>query len=104
MARKFPFKFDFNEDADPVDELHRLRVATAKHFKTLDAYMEYLRTVPTAKEMIAELKAEIAEKKAKATPSRKVKATPRTTAAPRKAVAARTPTRRQKTTKRLVHA
>ena len=43
------------------------------------------------------------QEKAKA-PSRKVKATPRTTAAPRQVVAARTPTRRRKTTKRLVHA
>ena len=66
------FHFDFNEDADPVDELHRLRVATAKHFKTMDAYVEYLRKMPTAQEMLVELDAEIAKKRAKAArPARK---------------------------------
>jgi len=66
------FHFNFNEDADPVDELHRLRVAMGRHFKTMDAYVENLRKTPTAKEILARLDAEIAEKKAKAArPSRK---------------------------------
>jgi len=68
---KNDFHFDFNEDADPIDELHRLRVATAKHFKTMGAYMEYLRATPSVQEMLAEVDAEIAEKKAKAASSRK---------------------------------
>ncbi len=53
------FHFDFNEDAEPVEELHRLRVATARHFKTIEAIVEYDRTLPSAKEMIAELKGKI---------------------------------------------
>ena len=100
MARKFPFKFDFDEDADPVDELHRLRVATAKHFKTLDAIMEYYRSTPSIKELIAEIDAEIAEEKAK---TRKVTAS-RKSASPRKAVAVKTTAPRRKASKRLVHA
>lgn len=79
MARKFPFEFDFNEDADPVEELHRLRVATTKHFKTLDAIMEYHRTAPSIKELIADLDEEIAKKKAKNTVSKKTKASKKTT-------------------------
>jgi len=63
MAKNF--HFDFNEDADPVDELHRLRVATSRHFKTMKARLEDLRKTPTAQEMLARLDAEIAEKKAK---------------------------------------
>ena len=62
MPRK-DFHFDFNEDADPVEELHRLRVAKTKHFKTLDALMEHYRSVPTTDEIIARLEARIAEKK-----------------------------------------
>jgi hypothetical protein len=73
MTRKFPFKFDFNEDADPVDELHRLRVATTKHFKTLDALVEYYRSTPSIKELIAEIDAEITGEKAETLHSKKRK-------------------------------
>lgn len=65
------FRFDFNEDAEPVEELHRLRVAMTEHFKTVEALVEYDRSLPTAKEMIAELKAETAGQKVKAARSRK---------------------------------
>ena len=72
MTNEKDFHFDFNEDADPVDELHRLRVATTRRFKTMKEHLEYLRATPTAQEMLAELDAEIARKKAKAArPSRK---------------------------------
>ena len=59
------FHFDFNEDADPVDELHRLRVATTKRFKTMREHLEYLRATPTAEEFLARVDAEIAEEKTK---------------------------------------
>lgn len=101
MARKFPFEFDFDEDADPVEELHRLRVATMKHFKTLDAIMDYHRTQPTASEMLAELREEIAEEEAKA------KAKADKAARPRKARSAKSgdaPAKRRKTAKRLTYA
>ncbi len=62
MARK-RFYFDFNEDAEPCEELHRLRVAMLEHFKTVEAFGEYLRSTPTAKEILAQWDAE--EKKAK---------------------------------------
>ncbi len=64
MARK-EFHFDFNEDAEPCEELHRLRVAMLEHFKTTKALQEYLRSTPTPKEFLAQRDAE--EKK---TPSR----------------------------------
>lgn len=86
MACKFPFEFDFDENADPVEELHRLRIATAKHFKTLKAIMEYHRSTPPIKELIAELDEKIAEKKAKTISSHDPKAT-------------KMPTRRQKAVK-----
>ncbi len=92
MARK-EFCFDFNEDAEPVEELHRLRVATTKHFKTIEAIVEYDRSLPTAKEMIVELKAEIAAQKPRA-------ASPRA----RKGKTASRPAVRRKTANRpLVH-
>ena len=81
------FHFDFNEDANPVDELHRLRVATSRHFKTMKARQEDLRATPTAQEILARLDAEIAEKKAREAakadrPSRKPSASrPRRSAA-----------------------
>ncbi len=90
MANK-KFHFDFKEDAEPVEELHRLRVATTKHFKTIEAIVEYDRTLPTAKEMIAELKAGIAVKKAGI-------------ARPRKAESSKKPIKQRKTAKRLTHA
>jgi uncharacterized protein (UPF0276 family) len=91
MANK-TFHFDFNEDAEPVEELHRLRVATTKHFKTIEAIVEYDRTLPTAKEMIAELKAEIAVRKER-------------TARPRKAQSITKPIARRGAAKRsLLHA
>ncbi len=78
MARK-AFHFDFDEDADPVEELHRLRAATAKHFKTSDAIMEYYNSVPPIEEIKARLKMEIAEKEAKAARSRKNKTVKKST-------------------------
>ncbi len=97
MAHKRPFKFDFNEDADPVEELHRLRVATTKHFKTIEAIMEYHRSTPSVEELIADLDREIAENKAKAEAkaarSRKAKSVKKTI-----------PARQRKTAKRLTPA
>lgn len=70
MAHK-KFHFDFNEDAEPVEELHRRRMAMAEHFKTLDAIMEYLRTVPTAEEILASLDAGDKAKKSAAKPAKR---------------------------------
>ncbi len=97
MAREFPFAFDFDEDADPVEELHRLRVASMKHFKTLDAVMEYHRSLPPIKELLAEIREEIAEEKAKAEAEAAPKRKP-------KAVKKPAPARRRKAEKRLTTA
>lgn len=86
MVRKFPLEFDFNEDTDPVEELHRLRVATTKHFKTLDAIIEYHRSAPSIQEIKARLETGVAQKNAKAISSPKIRASKR-------------PIRRRKTTK-----
>ncbi len=90
MTRK-DFHFDFNEDAEPVEELHRLREAVAEHFKTVEAIMEYTRTLPPAEEMIAELKMEIARRKKKQTKIRAPGAN-------------RKPSKRRRTAKSPVHA
>lgn len=90
MTRK-DFHFNFNEDADPVEELHRLRVATTKHFKTLDAIMEYHRTAPSIEEVKARLEAEIAKKQTR----------PIASPAPK---ASQKPAKRRKPAKRLTHA
>ena len=65
MTNAKDFPFDFNEDADPVDELHRLRLASGRHFKTMKERLEYFRATPSIQEILAELDAEIAERKAK---------------------------------------
>ena len=75
------FHFEFNEDANPVDELHRLRLASGRHFKTMTERLEYFRATPTAKEILARLDAEIARKKAKA--AAKADRPPRKPSAPR---------------------
>ncbi len=90
MARK-GFHFDFDEDADPVEELHRLRVATAKHFKTPEALLEYYNSVPPIEEIKARLRAEIAAKKAGV-------------ARPRTAKPIKKPSGQRKPAKRLSHA
>ncbi len=65
MARKKKeFHFDFNEDADPVEELHRLRVATVRHFKTAEALFEYHNSVPPVEVILAELDEKIARQQA----------------------------------------
>jgi hypothetical protein len=37
------FKFDFNEDADPVSELRRYRAALSRKYKTVEALFQYYR-------------------------------------------------------------
>ncbi len=100
MTNKRPFKFDFDEDADPVEELHRLRVATARHFKTPEAISEYYRSTPSVDELIAELDREIAENKAKA----EANAARSRKAETGKAVKKAAPARRRKAAKRLTPA
>lgn len=72
MTSNKEFHFDFDETADPVDELHRLRAAKTKHFKTMDAYMEYLHDTPTVQEMIARLDAKIVEEKKISSPKKSI--------------------------------
>lgn len=72
MARK-DFHFEFDEDADPVEELHRLRVAVTRRFKTMDAIMEYHRAAPSIEEIKGRLKAEIVRKEMQSTRPRKIK-------------------------------
>ncbi|MDR1745406.1 MAG: hypothetical protein LBS30_06610 [Planctomycetota bacterium] len=71
MKRKDDFHFDFNEDAEPVEELHRMRVAMAKHFKTTKALADYLWSTPSQQELIARLQAEDDRKKTKTKAAKK---------------------------------
>ena len=71
------FDFDFNEDAEPVSEIHRMRRAFAKRFKTREEQKAYYDAVPSVAEMIAGLDEEIAAekrqaKKTAAKPSRRI--------------------------------
>ncbi len=91
MARR-KFHFDFNEDAEPVEELHRFRAAVAEHFKTLEAVMEYIHSAPTAEEFLAQCED---EKKKKALQK---------TAARRRAKPAAKPQGKRKPVARAVHA
>ncbi len=96
MKRKDEFHFDFNEDAEPVEELHRMRAAMAKHFKTTQALWDYLWSTPPLEELIAEVKAEIAQKK-KAAKAAKQAANP---VQSRKAASKKKTPARRKTPKR----
>ena len=63
---KKPYHFDFDEDADPVEELHRLREAKFEYFKgDINALHEYYRSMPSVEELLAQRLKEVAEKKAK---------------------------------------
>ncbi len=44
------FEFDFNENAEPVAELHRMRATMAEHFKTPEALFAYYRSLPQTSE------------------------------------------------------
>ena len=90
MARK-EFHFDFNEDAEPVEELHRYRIAVAEHFKTMESIGEYIRSTPTVKEILAQWDAEEKKTLSKA-PAR------------RSAKSAAKPLGKRKTAARAVHA
>lgn len=81
MKRKDDFHFDFNEDAEPVEELHRLRMALTKHFKTNQEHWDYMWSTPSREEIIADLERKItlkraAEKKAASARPRKAAKTP----------------------------
>ncbi len=86
MARKKKeFHFDFNEDADPVEELHRLRVATVKHFKTFEALAEYHSSVRPVEVILADLDEKIArEREEEARAASKGKTRAKTVRAPGK--------------------
>lgn len=90
MAHK-EFRFDFNEDADPVEELHRLRVAATKHLKTMKATLKFLHSVPTAEEFLAKSDAKGRKQTPQTTQFRKSKNT-------------RNPAMRRKTAKRTARA
>jgi hypothetical protein len=49
------FKFDYNEDAEPCSEIHRMRIAMRRHFKTDEAYYDYVARTPSAEDLLAEL-------------------------------------------------
>ena len=98
MARK-EFHFDFNEDAEPVEELHRLRVAMAEHFKTMEALGDYIRSTPSAKEILARWDAE--EKAGKKAGKKKASSA---STGRRRAKPASTPRRKRKPAARAVHA
>ncbi len=54
-----------DDDPDPIDEIRAVRAARMRKFKTLDAYVAYLQTLPmTVDGMLAHLREEDAKKKA----------------------------------------
>ncbi len=51
-------------DVDPLDELRAVRRRIQRKYKTVEAYAEHLKTVPSAKELLAELAKKSAKKEA----------------------------------------
>ncbi len=72
-----------NDDIDPVDEVRAVREAIQKKYKTLDAYMAHMKEIPTADELLRQVR-------------QSMKNTPHPTA--------KKPVKQRNTTKRLTHA
>lgn len=53
-------------DTDPLDELRAVRRRIQRRYKTVEAYAEHLKTVPSAKELLLELAKKKSKKKAAA--------------------------------------
>jgi len=81
-----------DEDIDPVEEIRAIRRKHDRRFKTSDAYWAYIKTVPSADILLAQIREKIAKSAKKAAPSRKPVAAK--TTAPRRKVSS----------KRLAHA
>ena len=55
-----------DEDLDPVEEIRAIRAKINRKYKTIDAYCEHLRTIPSADVLLAQIQAKIAKAKIKA--------------------------------------
>ena len=58
-----------DDDMDPIEEIRAIRAKIWRKHKTMDAYFDYLKTVPSADVLLAQVRAKI--EKAKAKPDRR---------------------------------
>ena len=61
LRKEFREQFTFNEDAEPVAELHRYRAALEKFLGTPELWDDYVHSTPPADVLLAELEAQMAE-------------------------------------------
>jgi hypothetical protein len=45
-----------NDEQDPVDEIRAIRKVVMRKYKTVDAYFEHLKTIPTAEVLLAKIR------------------------------------------------
>ncbi len=60
-----------DDDPDPVEEIRAIRRKIMRKYKTLDAYVKHLQTLPSAEEMHARIKAELERSEKKKAKPRK---------------------------------
>ncbi len=48
-----------NDDIDPVDEVRAIRKEIQKEHKTLDAYMDHMKDIPSADELLRQVRQKI---------------------------------------------
>ena len=63
-----------DDDMDPIAEIRAIRAKNGRKYKTMSAYFDHLRTVPSADVLLAQVRAKIAkakEAKTTAKPSRR---------------------------------
>ena len=70
------------DDIDPIAEIRAIRAKNGWKYKTMDAYFDHLRTVPSVDVLLVQLRKKIEKAKA---PSRKAKAAVKPAASRRKA-------------------
>ena len=61
-----------DDDVDPIEEIRAIRAKIWRKCKTMDAYFDYLKTVPSADVLLTQVRAKIAKaKETEAKPTRR---------------------------------
>ena len=50
-----------DDDVDPVGEIRAIRHRKDRQFKTMEAYFEYIRTIPSAEALLAKIRGKVAK-------------------------------------------
>jgi len=62
---------DYDDEMDPIKEIRAIRAKNGLKYKTMDAYFDHLKTVPSADVLLVQIRAKIEKEKTKAKPSRR---------------------------------